>query len=197
MRSMRVRFAGSALAVVSGALAVACSGEDQEPESAVYSGEDGYVQCLRDAGFTDEEVALFTEREPGSEQILAAKDHPNLDALVKASAECVVSSGIGESGLTPERIAEDTAAMVGLADCMHDRGWREFPDPEPDSFGGLSIRRVDPPDDADQEAQFTEDFNDCSIEHLEVPLGGPIDDEGDLLDGGPAEDDHDHSDDDH
>lgn len=180
---MRARIAAGALAVVAGALASACS-EDQDSAPAAYSGEEGYVQCLRDAGLTDEEISLFTEREPGSEQVLTADDYPNLDTLVKASAECAVASGIGESALTPERIAEKSTAWVGLADCMHTSGWLEFPDPEPNPWGGLSIRQeIYPPEDADQEAQFTEDFNECSIEHLGVPL-----------EGGPSEDDHDHSD---
>lgn len=179
---MRVSFAASALVVVAGALASACSG-DEDPASVVYSGEQGYAECLQDAGLTADEIALFTEREPGDSQRLTSEDLANVDGLAEASAECASESGIGESGLTPERVAERTAANLGLVDCMRRSGWREFPDPVPGIGGSLVVEGVAPPADADQQAQFTDDLNECSIEHFGVPLQG-----------GPGDDEHDHGD---
>jgi hypothetical protein len=150
------------------------SEEEQEAfEDAAFE----FAQCMRDHGiedYPDPEVdgnGGMTQRGPGP-----GGSPQQAEEMEEAHEACqpILDEAMPEPpDLSPEEEAEMQDQAVAMAQCMRDRGWEEFPDPQV-SDGGIAIQLgpdsgIPGPEAPDFE-QFELDQEECMEES---GLGGP------------------------
>lgn len=138
--------------------------------------EAAFQTCIEEGGYSlddlkpsgepltpDEQRALGLEVEEGAE--VYAVDDIDWD-LEFWKGQCMNQSGVGESVVgDPETNAKVTEQSLELTNCMRDRGWDEFPDPQPNPSpydDGLIHARIDIPNDPEEREAFIADFSHCS-----------------------------------
>lgn len=205
-RGRLVAIAVAAVVLVgAGAAFALTSGGDDGGGSDETSGDDGsgsgddpmadaafeYAECMRENGVDMPDPVVNDDGgvqigggmgEPGEEP--SPQDREEMEA---AEEECGSILEEAQQGggpqLTPEEIAERQDQALALAQCMRDRGWTAFPDPQVDENGGIGIAieadsGLPVPGDPDAE-QFEQDQQECNEESgLGDPGGeGPQTDE--------------------
>jgi hypothetical protein len=155
--------------------------DDQESmEDAAFE----FAECMREHGvdMPDPQVnsdgGISLGGRAGDPGEVSPQEREEAEAAQEA-CQSILDDALPEGmELTPEEQAEMQDQALAMAQCMRDKGWENFPDPEVDENGGMRIQ-LDPdsglpgPDDPNAD-QFGQDQEDCLDEAgLDGPDGGP------------------------
>ena len=170
--STRKRNFVAALAVAG--LLAACGGGDDTADDNSSDSEDSeldglleYAECMREQGIDMADPKIGDDGE--IQQTPPDADAPSED-FEKADKACDHFDVAEEEqpDHSPEELAELRDQAFAVAECMRERGWEDFADPEVDESGGISggsDSSSDLPGPGDPDAdQFAADHRECEQE---------------------------------
>jgi hypothetical protein len=164
------------------------SGGDQaDTEQSMEDAAFEFAQCMRDHGiedFPDPEVdsnggMSIGGPGGGGPDELSPQEQEEMQAAQEACQSILDDAMPEGQELTPEEQAEMQDQALAMAQCMRDKGWEDFPDPEINEDGGMGIQLgpdsgLPRPGDPNAD-QFQQDQEDC-IDEAGLGRPGPAGD---------------------